>query len=299
MVVFVHGDERQAHSAFIQRLQEVILPELLRLDPKTHKIDRLLVRWSEPLANLQQRKDRLQLRLTEALKHLRSGASTDYRPWSSRELAVQLARHQCPVMVWSSVLSSDWQFNDPRLIEEWLSAWSAWPDLPHGQLLMIVLSILYRDVSQFGLLRRWKVRKRNEAIESFLTKLGFSKLSGISGVTLERLEGVSETDVLLWIDDQLAEFARETRAVDSAPRVIAEKLTPSVREFFASSKELSESGGVPMETLAIALRRQLAECLVPWIFDYYTKLGFSPAHNIHKIHALRSVSASSALSSLF
>ncbi len=36
--------------------------------------------------------------------------------------------------------------------------------------------------------------------------------------------------------------------------------------------------------------------LVPWIFDYYTKLGFSPAH---KIHALRMVSASSALSSFF
>ena len=39
--------------------------------------------------------------------------------------------------------------------------------------------------------------------------------------------------------------------------------------------------------------------LVPWIFDYYTKLGFSPAHKIHKIHALRRVSASSALSSFF
>ncbi len=42
-----------------------------------------------------------------------------------------------------------------------------------------------------------------------------------------------------------------------------------------------------------------AMVLVPWIFDYYTKLGFSPAHKIHKIHALRMVSASSALSSLF
>ena len=35
--------------------------------------------------------------------------------------------------------------------------------------------------------------------------------------------------------------------------------------------------------------------LVPWIFDYYTKLGFSPAHKIHKIHALRMVPASSVL----
>ena len=29
--------------------------------------------------------------------------------------------------------------------------------------------------------------------------------------------------------------------------------------------------------------------LVPWIFDYYTKLGFSPAHKINKIHALRAI----------
>ena len=39
--------------------------------------------------------------------------------------------------------------------------------------------------------------------------------------------------------------------------------------------------------------------LVHCIFDYYTKLDFSPANNIHKIHALRMVSASSALSSFF
>ena len=39
--------------------------------------------------------------------------------------------------------------------------------------------------------------------------------------------------------------------------------------------------------------------LVPWVFDYYTKLDFSPVHKIHKIHALRMVSASYALSSVF
>ena len=39
--------------------------------------------------------------------------------------------------------------------------------------------------------------------------------------------------------------------------------------------------------------------LVPWVFDYYTKLDFSLAHKIHKIHALRMVSASAALSSVF
>ncbi len=52
------------------------------------------------------------------------------------------------------------------------------------------------------------------------------------------------------------------------------------------------SNGIQLGTVA-------GYVLVPWIFDYYTKLGFSPAHNIHKIHALRRVSASSALSSLF
>ena len=35
------------------------------------------------------------------------------------------------------------------------------------------------------------------------------------------------------------------------------------------------------------------------VFDYYTKLNFSSAHNIHKIKVLRMVSARSALSSFF
>ena len=54
-----------------------------------------------------------------------------------------------------------------------------------------------------------------------------------------------------------------------------------------------------MRKVLIEESRYVATPLVPWIFDYYTKLGFSPAHKIHKIHALRRVSASSALSSLF
>ena len=45
--------------------------------------------------------------------------------------------------------------------------------------------------------------------------------------------------------------------------------------------------------------REKVTWLVPWIFDYYTKLGFSPDHKIHNIHALRRVSASSSLSSFF
>ena len=65
-------------------------------------------------------------------------------------------------------------------------------------------------------------------------------------------------------------------------RVIGER-----DELFA----LGESGESPF--------RLGQERLVPWIFDYYTKLDFSPAHKIHKIHALRMVSASSALSSFF
>ena len=39
--------------------------------------------------------------------------------------------------------------------------------------------------------------------------------------------------------------------------------------------------------------------LVNWVFDYYTKLDFLPANKIHKIHALRMISARSSLSSCF
>ena len=37
-------------------------------------------------------------------------------------------------------------------------------------------------------------------------------------------------------------------------------------------------------------RTRTARALVHWVFDYYTKLYFSTANKIHKIHALRMVS---------
>ena len=73
-----------------------------------------------------------------------------------------------------------------------------------------------------------------------------------------------------------------------------------------SSQNLNSHGCLPVNTRSSLLRITAQVCpgdvdekLVPWIFDYYTKLDFSPAHKIHNIHALRMVSASSALSSFF
>ena len=65
------------------------------------------------------------------------------------------------------------------------------------------------------------------------------------------------------------------------------------------SKLLTRTGKTFLRKVLIEESRYVATPLVPRVFDYYTKLDFSPAHKIHKIHALRMVSASSALSSVF
>ena len=78
-----------------------------------------------------------------------------------------------------------------------------------------------------------------------------------------------------------------------------------VAKKFDSSKNRQYPGqprvDADIEELVVRLAKEntswgydrIAGALVPWVFDYYTKLDFSPAHKIHKSHALRMVSASS------
>ena len=46
---------------------------------------------------------------------------------------------------------------------------------------------------------------------------------------------------------------------------------------------------ISMATESSRKRSTQVRALVHWVFDYYTKLYFSPAHKINKIHALRMV----------
>ncbi len=252
-VAIVYGDEREAHSAFLERLERVTFPDLLGLSAEAGPVHHLDLRWSEPGGSLDERERRLQCRLSESL--------TGERRADTQTMAQELARHRCAVMISTSILSADWQADEAKLVQHWLKLWKAWPDLPPGQRLVIVLSFHLKDCSQASFWAHRKLIKKNRCVCEFVTEL--ERLAGddLSLVSLDRLEAIRESDVLNWLEEHAGKFCRESRGAIRDPLVLAEQLKPWLREFFRKEGVADESGGIHMEELARELRRQLHRCL--------------------------------------
>jgi len=252
-VAIVHGDEREAHSAFLERLERVTLPQLLGLADDSEPLQHFDLRWSEPGAALDERERRLQSRLAECL--------TGERRADTQTMAQELARHRCPIMISSSVLSTDWHTDEQELVQRWLKHWSTWPDMPPGQKLFIVLSFHLKDCSQTSFITRYKLNKKNKCVCEFVNQLKQNDAENYSLVTLEKLEAISEADVLRWLEDYAGKFCRESQGAIRDPLVLEEQLKPWLRDFFRTETETNKSEGIHMEKLARELRRQLDRCL--------------------------------------
>lgn len=252
-VVIVYGDEREAHSAFLERMERVTFPDLLKLEAEAGPVHHLDLSWSEPGGPLDERSRRLHCRLSERL--------TGERHMDRQAMAEELARQRCPVMVSSSVLSTDWQANESKLVEHWLNLWAEWPDLPPGQKLFIVLSFHLKDPLPLSFWAKRKLNNKNKAVCEFVTDLEALNGDELSLLTLDKLEAIREADVMIWLKEHAGKFCRESQGAIRDPLILAEQLKPWVREFFRQQSEAEESEGIHMELLARELRRQLNRCL--------------------------------------
>ena len=249
----VYGDEREAHSAFLERLERVIFPGLLGLGTEAGPVQHLDVRWSEPGGSVDERDRSLQCRLSERL--------TGERRADKQTMEQELARQRCPVMISSSVLSVDWKSDEEKLVKRWLKLWAAWPDLAPGQKLIIVLSFNLKDCSRLSFWTRHKLKRKNRLVCEFVTELNRVAGDDLSLVTLDRLEAIREADVMSWLEEHAAKFCRESRGAIRDPLVLAEQLKPWIRDLFRAVDESDEADGIPMELLARELRQQLNHCL--------------------------------------
>jgi len=252
-ITLVYGDEREAHSAFVERLQRVTLPDLLGLGADSEPLQHFDLRWSEPGSALDVRERRLQSRLAESL--------TGDRRADTLAMAQELSRYHCPVMISSSILSTDWQSDEENLVQRLLKYWAAWPDLPPGQKLFIVLSFHLKDGSQASFWARRKLNRKNKCVCEFISQLKNNVAENFSLVALEKLEAISEADVQNWLEDHARKFCRESQGVIRDPLVLEEQLKPWLREFFRKEYEMNNSNGIHMEKLARELRHQLDRCL--------------------------------------
>jgi hypothetical protein len=253
LALLIYGDEREAHRAFIDRLQQVTFPKLLGLSDDS-KVELKTIDWGEPAGSLEQRQRRLHRNLAESLAEGDLNATPE-------TLIRAVAKHRCPVMVASSIYSADWQRSEGKLVQEWLAGWKNWPDLPPGQKLIVALSFKLEDGSRESFWSRRKIDKRNRDIGRFVDSLQNEQFEGISVGVLDRLEGVSEKHVQTWIAQEAGAFCRSLRGAVLDPVMLEERMGHWLSEFFSTSKDLDPSGGIPMRILAKELREQLQRCI--------------------------------------
>ncbi len=260
LIAVVHGDENEAHGEFVERLRRVTLPRLLDLDGETEPVHHCRVEWSEPRDSLEDRSDRLRRRLAERLTGSREAGAAD--------LVAEISRKRSPVVISTQIVSDDWQPHELELIQRWLASWTELPDLPPGQLLLVVLSVVYqlpsrrRGESRIGYaLRARAVGSRRRRAESGIGRLAETPPEGLTLVVLKRLAGLRKHHIFEWIEEHAGRFCRQARGAIRDPILLRERLAPWVDSFFRDFEHPDEFGGIPMGVLAPELRRRLQACL--------------------------------------
>lgn len=244
-VVFIHGDENEAHGEFVQKLHEVTLPKLLRLNPEDEPIRRYPLVWGELGRAVKERQRQLARRVAEVLIGDRD-AEVDH-------LAAEVARLRCPVIVSSLIDFGDWQHDEPRLLDWFLNWWEGWPDLMHP--LLVLVAIRYQDPSSRWRLQQFRIRRRNRRMQEFLEEGLPAQNYNISVVLLDKLQGMRLQDVINWIDQHAGEYCRTSNGRIRDPLILREVLIPRLQKLFEASER------IPMAILAPVLRGELQKCL--------------------------------------
>jgi hypothetical protein len=251
--VVIYGDEREAHQAFVDRLEQITLPKLLGLGDDS-KVEMKGLDWGEPSGSMELRLRRLRQNLAECFAE----GDRDATPES---IVRSIGKYRCPVMVASSIYSANWQHGEDKVVQEWLETWKTWPDLPPGQTLVIALTFKLEDGTRKSFWERRKIAKRNRSLCEFVEALKNRDFEGFSVAVLDRLEGVSEHHVQAWLAREAGDFCRSVRGAGLDPVVLEERMGQWISEFFTTSKDLDPSGGIPMRILAKELREQLQRCI--------------------------------------
>jgi iSTAND domain-containing protein/TIR domain-containing protein len=203
MVCLVHGNENEAHSEFLCRLQSRKLPKFLNLD-------KLSVRDCEWQPHPRYLSD------SESLwRNLGDQLMTSGEP-SCEELRGFISRHKEPLMICTRWLTESLVHEREKSIEDLLGFWNNWPDIAAKNVIIHFISIKYQFSKKGGLFgflsRERKLEKLNECLRKFINQLpsiSNQKYSNVSVVVLPELHSIPQTDAEAWThNDEVKRFCR-------------------------------------------------------------------------------------------
>lgn len=264
LVCIIHGDEFQSQDKFLERLQKVILPRMLKSDATKVVIKEYLLHWPSGVKDLEKLPEHMCKSLAEAVE--------GYSFASAKDINQTFCKYPNPIIVHTHLLTEDWKCQGPRVLPKLLEFWNNWPELAPNQKLIVCIFIKYQlkrhknrgclwclrhPLSTLKMLLKRNQccklnRKINQQIEE-MSQSGFSQFRNLNGVVLPKLSGISRTDVENWVrQEETKEFIGEA---------MKEKLIVSVRDMFDQWELQASSSTMSMDELA----EQLIELLKPLI----------------------------------
>ncbi len=241
LICLVHGDERQSHDKFLERLRKVSLPRLLQTNQEPTPVKAYRLQWPASLRQLDKLPARLSLNLASEVER-RSLASLE-------EINQTFCTHPGPVLVHLHLMTDDWDRFGASPMAKILEFWQSWPDLGPDQTLVVCVFIKYQLKRSGSKKRRWfinpiawlrqflrcrRCQKLNRAIAEQLESLkstGFVSYDRLTGTVLSKLENLNRSHVEDWVrDEETKKFAGEAAV---------EHLLREVREMFDQDETLS------------------------------------------------------------
>lgn len=235
-VCFIHGDELECHTDFVERLQRISLPQMLKLDQKQLSVTDYPLEW--PSNAQPDDQERLFLGYLGA-KLIKNSAA------SAEDINAIIARHEQPLMVSSSFLTEDFGVHGTDILSAFMKFWNEWPDLPNERTLINVVCIKHQRPENTHYIASEKLKEIDDRLRAYLTSLDWSLYPGVSGVLLQELEAISRGDVDNW--SRIPPVRKVRRIQDQ-----------EIRSLFSRTDMVNSDGRIPMETLAPQLTALLS-----------------------------------------
>jgi hypothetical protein len=227
VVCIISGDADQCHDKFVDRVCAHRLSGLFQLSERQGSFRRFYLAFPRHVCPARDFSKALATRLAREL-HLNAEASLE-------ELTSALSQRHS--LIYSQVVSCDWDGRSQSQIRSFLKFWDS---LPHGHLsqpLIVTLCVKYSNRrTMFGRVSSWLSSNR---IRTFLKSFEGRSYENSVVVALPELQGITQSDA----EDWALTHARDHYA--------SEDLLPQIRDLFSDCSELS------MEAATSALRQLL------------------------------------------
>ena len=228
----IHGDERECHDKFLDRLKDDIFPELLQL-----KVSFEECIWHEPPPP-HASEIRFWLSLSEKLLSPPPDSVDECR----EHLRQELARLEKPLFIHLGWLTENCERSGDELFSTFLQLWENWPDLPPNRLVICLLSLQYqRSKEAASRLAFWR-KSPNEWLRQRVDELKKRATGKFSLVVLTELQAISRGDAQDWAKHPkvrsnwsipTADIANLYRLNNDQP-IEMEKLAPQLQQLLNS-----------------------------------------------------------------